>query len=109
MPRKSPKSTAENEADWYASPEGRAAGIRAFKRALKDGTLAVVEAGQYTSTDPALLQELLQRAKEKATKSISMRLPVADIEKAQSIAGKRGIGYQTLLKELIAKGLRKAG
>lgn len=106
MPRKSnQKLTPENEADWYASPDGREATMREFQRAIKNGTIARLQPGE--STDPTILQELLERAKAKTTKAISIRLPVADIERATEIAHRRGVGYQSVLKELIAKGLRK--
>ena len=41
------------------------------------------------------------------TKNISVRLPVTDIERARKIAGKRGIGYQTLIKNLLHEALKK--
>ena len=41
------------------------------------------------------------------TKSISVRLPVTDIERARKLAGKRGVGYQTLIKTLLHEALRK--
>ena len=34
--------------------------------------------------------------------------PIADIERASAIAERRGVGYQTVLKELIKAGLSKA-
>ena len=41
------------------------------------------------------------------TKNVSVRLPVTDIERARKIAGKRGIGYQTLIKSLLHEALKK--
>jgi predicted DNA binding CopG/RHH family protein len=41
------------------------------------------------------------------TKSISVRLPVTDIERARKLAGKRGIGYQTVIKTLLHEALKK--
>jgi predicted DNA binding CopG/RHH family protein len=43
------------------------------------------------------------------TKAISLRLPLEDLQQAQAIAKQKGIGYQTVLKEAIRKGLRKTG
>jgi predicted DNA binding CopG/RHH family protein len=51
----------------------------------------------------------MEQAKAKATRAISIRLPVADLELAKDIAKKQGIGYQTVLKHAIRKGLKKAG
>jgi predicted DNA binding CopG/RHH family protein len=55
------------------------------------------------------LPEPIEQGKTTTLRAISIRLPVADIELAKKIAGKRGIGYQTLLKHAIREGLRKAG
>ena len=40
---------------------------------------------------------------------VSIRLSVADIELAKNIASKRGTGYQTVLKQAIRSGLKRAG
>ena len=58
-------------------------------------------------TDTKLLAELVERAKARATKAISIRLPVVDLERAQQIAAKEGTGYQTVLKRAIHAGLKK--
>ena len=47
-----------------------------------------------------------------ATRSTTIRLPIADIETAQHIAERRGLPYQTYLKGLLHQALereRKAG
>jgi predicted DNA binding CopG/RHH family protein len=41
------------------------------------------------------------------TRTSSVRLPVTDIERARKLAGKRGVGYQTLIKTLLHKALEK--
>ena len=112
MPRKSTeipnfKSEAE-EAGWYATPAGRRQTQREFERAIKDGTLIVNPKGlNIPRTDPKILAELLAHAKARATQSISLRVPVADIEAAKKIAARRGIGYQTVLKQAIRDGLKR--
>jgi hypothetical protein len=101
------KSEAE-EADWYATAAGRRQTQREFERAIKDGTLMVNPKGlKIPRTDSKILAELLARAKEKATRSISLRISVADLEAAKKIAAKRGVGYQTVLKQAIREGLKK--
>ena len=101
------KSEAE-EPDWYATPAGRRQTQREFERAIKDGTLVANPGGlNIPQTDPRILAELLARAKEKATQAISLRVSVADIEAAKKIAAKRGVGYQTVLKQAIRDGLKK--
>jgi hypothetical protein len=111
MPRKStklhePRSKAE-EADWYASPEGRRQTQREFERALKDGTLVRSTGSRIPRTNPDVLKTLMEQAKAKATRPVSIRLSVADIELAKTIASKRGTGYQTVLKEAIRNGLKR--
>jgi uncharacterized protein (DUF4415 family) len=103
-----PRSKAE-EADWYASPEGRRQTQREFERALKDGTLVRSSGSRVPRTDRRVLEALLEQAKANATRPVSIRLSVADIELARNIASRRGTGYQTVLKEAIRYGLKRAG
>ena len=109
MPRKS-KAEMESEpaeAAWYASQEGRRQTQREFERALKRGTILRSEGSTIPLTDAKVLAELVEQAKANATKAISIRLPVADLEQAQRIAAKEGIGYQAVLKRAIRAGLKK--
>ena len=111
MPRKSMpdlKSEAE-EAAWYATPEGRRRTRREFERAIKSGTLLSSDGAKIPHTDAKVLTELMEQAKAKATRPISLRLPFADIERARKIAAKQGIGYQTVLKQAIRAGLNNEG
>lgn len=41
------------------------------------------------------------------TKSISVRLPVTDIERARKLGEKRGVGYQTVIKTLLHEALKR--
>ncbi len=109
MPRKSKteKESAMAEAAWYASPEGRRQTQREFERALKRGIVLHSEGSSIPLTDPKLLAELVEKAKANATRAISIRLPVGDLERARQIAAKEGIGYQTVLKRAIRAGLKK--
>src|SRR5213593_4553859 len=105
MPRKSTdaaklKANAE-EADWYATPQGRRQTMREFARALKDGTLIGSTGSKIAKSDPNVLKQLMEEAKRNATRSISIRVPIADLERAQLIAKKTGVGYQTVLKRAI--------
>jgi hypothetical protein len=113
MPRKStevPKLKSDaDETDWYATPQGRRQTKREFARALKDGTLIRSTGSKIAKTYPKVLEQLMQPAKQKATRSISIRVPIADLEQAQRIAEESGIGYQTVLKQAIRKGLKRAG
>src|ERR1035437_2514983 len=103
MPRKSTKlseSRSETEeADWYAGPEGRRQTQREFERALKNGTLIRFSGSRIPRTNPDVFETLLKQAKVNATRPVSIRLLIADIDLAKGIASKRGIGYQTVLKQ----------
>lgn len=105
MPRRSaePKFKTEGEeAAWYATPAGRKQTQREYERALRAG--AVIR-----SEDQTALAALMEQAKASATRAVSLRIPIADLERAKSIAEKQGIGYQTVLKQAIRAGLQKAG
>ena len=112
MPRKSTKlseaRSLTEETDWHASPQGRRQTQREFERALKNGTLSS-SGSRIQRTNPDVLETLLKQAKANATRPVSLRLSIADIELARSIASKQGIGYQTVLKQAIRKGLKRAG
>jgi hypothetical protein len=113
MPLKSTKlrksASGTDETDWYASPAGRRQTQREFEKALKDGTLIHSSGSRTTRTNPDVLKTLLERAKANATRPVSIRLSIADIELARKIASGRGTGYQTVLKEAIRVGLKRAG
>ena len=113
MPRNSTnvprfKSEAE-EADWYATPEGRRQTQREYVRAVRAGSLSRSPGMKVAKTDPKSLQQLMEQAKERATRAISIRIPIADLERAERIAEETGVGYQTVLKRAIREGLKKAG
>src|SRR5665213_3672754 len=98
MPLKSTKlhksRSGAGEADWYASPQGRRQTQREFEKALKDGTLIHSSRSRTPRTNPEILKTLLERAKANATRPVSIRLSIADIELARKIAARRGTGYQ---------------
>ena len=51
----------------------------------------------------------MEQAKQSATRAISIRIPIADLERAKRIAEQTGVGYQTVLKRAIRQGMKKAG
>ena len=120
------KSEAE-EADWYHAPEGKRHSVRMLQNAKRKSTIVVDEkvpmrgaldlartgkrvvlkkGVKFKATNPALLQELMDRAKAKQTQAVSLRIPVSDIDAAKKIGAQTGLGYQTVLKEIISRGLR---
>jgi predicted DNA binding CopG/RHH family protein len=88
-----PEFVDENEeAKWWASAEGR--------EFLKQQSAAGISRKQKGSP----LVANLSRA---ASVQIALRLPAPDLAKARQIAGRKGIGYQTLLKMLVHEGLQR--
>jgi predicted DNA binding CopG/RHH family protein len=57
-----------------------------------------------------MLTDLLLKHGRRAliqTQSVTMRLPVQDIERARKLAERRGMGYQTLIKSLLHDALKQ--
>jgi predicted DNA binding CopG/RHH family protein len=81
------------------------------------------EEAAWWDAHPEVITELFLKAKKEgrikrlpvvrgATKSMTIRMPIADIETAQEMAEKRGLPYQTFIKGLLHRALereRKAG
>ena len=80
------KSEREEAQWWDAHPEAIAA---LFLKAKKEGRI-----------------ERLPRIRG-ATKSVTIRMPSADLETAQEIAEKRGLPYQTFIKGLLYQALER--
>ncbi len=112
MPRNSNKKTFKSEAEeaaWWASSEGRKTVEREMDKGMRNGTAKLYSKGlNVKRTDPAVLEELMARVRAKQTKAVSIRLPAADIEAAKALGARAGIGYQTVLKQIISKGLGRA-
>ena len=104
---KAETEAAAAEAAWYATPEGRRQTQREFERALKRGAILRSKGSTIPLTHAKILAELVEKARANVTKAISIRIPVADLDRAQQIAAKEGIGYQTVLKRAIQAGLKK--
>jgi predicted DNA binding CopG/RHH family protein len=85
-------SSEDEEAAWWASKEGRAF--------VKKQSVS----GSPRKKDGSSLVANLRHA---SSVQIALRLPAPDVEKAREIAGRKGIGYQTLLKMLVHEGLRR--
>lgn len=81
------------EADWWASPAGRAY-VR--QRAAESQSKGIKAGGS----------NLVRKLRHKSTQ-IAIRLPGTDLAQARKIAERKGIGYQTLLKMLVHEGLAR--
>jgi hypothetical protein len=87
------KSESE-EADWWASRAGRAYVRQRSAEAQSKGTKASGSS-------------LVRTLGNKSSIQIAIRLPGTDLAQARKIAGRKGIGYQTLLKMLVHEGLAR--
>jgi len=85
------KSEAE-EARWW--DEHKPMVETSLRDAMRDGT-----AQQQTA------QRLVREARE--SKNITIRMPLRDIERARSLAERKGIGYQTYMKMLLHEALER--
>jgi len=87
--------TFENEAAearWW--DEHKAMVEKNLIQAMRDGT-----AQRGTG------QRLVREARE--SKDITIRMPLADIERARKLSAKKGLGYQTLIKMLLHESLER--
>ena len=85
--------TESQEADWWASREGR--------EYLKERSAAARRSGIKLGGSP------LVAALNKSSVQIAIRIPEHDLDQACKIATSKGIGYQTLLKMLVHEGLER--
>jgi predicted DNA binding CopG/RHH family protein len=67
------------------------------------------EADWWDSHQDLVADLLLKHGRRAALplKSVTLRLPVTDIDKARQLAAARGIGYQTLIKVLLHDALKR--
>ncbi|MBL8295672.1 MAG: hypothetical protein JNN08_27750 [Bryobacterales bacterium] len=82
------------EADWWASQEGR--------EFVKQKAAGAVKKGSAPKGS-----SLVGQFNKVASVQIALRLPEPDVAKARELAARKGIGYQTLLKMLVHEGLRR--
>ena len=77
--------TTDEEADWWESREGKRVATQIMKRGIAAGTAR----------------------RQVPLKTVSMRMPVADLQAAQELAASKGLPYQTYIKMLLHEALRK--
>jgi predicted DNA binding CopG/RHH family protein len=76
------------------------------------------EEAQWWDAHPEVVTALFLKAKKEgrlerlprirgATKSVTIRLPITDLETAQEIADQRGLPYQTFIKGLLHQALER--
>jgi hypothetical protein len=91
MPRFKSES---DEADWWASPSGRAYVRKKSAAAQSEGS-------------KARGSSLIAGMNRKSSVQIAVRLPQSDLAQARQLAERKGLGYQTLLKMLVHEGLAR--
>ena len=90
-----PRFRSESEeADWWASRAGRE---YVKKRSAEERAKGIRTRGSA----------LVVKWNKAKSVQIAIRLPEADLAQAREIAGRKGIGYQTLLKMLVHEGLAR--
>lgn len=109
LTRSATPRTEIEEAAWYASAEGRRQTQRAFERALRNGAVVRSSGLRAPKTDAKILADLMEQAKERATRAVSLRIPIVDLERARKIAKKTGVGYQVVMKQALREGLKRVG
>ena len=76
------------------------------------------EEAEWWDAHPEVITQLFLKAKKEgrikrllvvrgATKSVTIRLPIGDIDVAQELAEKRGLPYQTYIKGLLHQALER--
>lgn len=94
-----PKFKSESEeADWWASPAGRAYVKQKSAHSKRGAKGASKGKGAGES-------RLVAKLNKKSSVQIAIRLPEADLAEARKIAERKGIGYQTLLKMFVREAL----
>jgi predicted DNA binding CopG/RHH family protein len=89
-----PFKNESEEADWWASQAGRSY--------VKNQSAEAQSKGIKVKGS-----SLVAKLRKKSSVQIAIRLPEADLEQARTIADRKGIGYQTLLKILVHEGLKR--
>lgn len=87
------KSESE-EADWWASSEGR--------RFVKQKSAEARGREKEFEDSP-----LIARLNKTRSVQIALRVPETDLAQARKIATRKGMGYQTFLKMLLHEGLQR--
>ena len=86
--------SASQEADWWASRAGREYVSRKSAEAAARGI-------RFKGS------RLVAAMNRKRSVQIAIRLPAADLARARKLAGRKGIGYQTLVKMLLHESLER--
>jgi predicted DNA binding CopG/RHH family protein len=90
---KVPKFGSEaEEAKWW--DEHRQFAEEALSKAMRNGTAQKGTAQRLTR-------------QWRASKNITIRMPVDDVERARRLAGTKGLGYQTYMKMLLHEALNR--
>ena len=84
-------ASGQDEAKWWAGAEGR----------------AFLKSSARTATG-SVGSKLVASLARAGSVQIALRLPSPDLARARTIAERKGIGYQTLLKMLVHEGLQRA-
>jgi predicted DNA binding CopG/RHH family protein len=79
---------------------GQPSGAQLYEKSIGRGASERYQGERLELTDKA-------PEHEKRSVQIAIRIPEADLKQARTIADRKGIGYQTLLKMLVHEGLKR--
>lgn len=85
-------ATETEEAKWWDEHRGLVEGE--LSRAMREGT-----------AQKGVAQRLTKQWR--ASKNITIRMPVDDVERARRLADRKGLGYQTYMKMLLHEALNR--
>lgn len=89
------------EADWWSSKAGQRFANRILRDSIRSGTVEVSQG----VPDPAALQKMFEEAQASMTTPVSIRLENRVIEAARRRGAEEGVGYQTVIKQIVNKEL----
>ena len=87
----------------FASDKAEAEWWDAHKDAVESNLIEAMKKGTAQRVTPGFLAERIRKTRE--SKNITIRMPLADIERARVLSDKKGIGYQTYMKMLLHEAL----
>lgn len=97
-----PSKTARPKVPKFANEADEARWWDAHKEMVEENLLQAMRDG---TAQRGTAQRLVKEARE--SKNITIRMPIADIERARKLSAKKGLGYQTLMKMLLHESLER--
>ena len=97
-----PSKTARPKVPKFANEADEARWWDEHKKMVEENLLRAMRDG---TAQRGTAQRLVREARQ--SKNITIRMPIADIERARKLSDKKGLGYQTLIKMLLHESLER--